>query len=118
MVELQLKKLRKESNLSQAEMAKILNLSTRGYQDMEYGTHQANYDRLAMIADYFGCSIDYLLGHQTNNIIHLDSFTSKEKVAISLMKELDDDQLTLLLGYLARMTNTSLDEVQRKIEEK
>lgn len=113
-----LKQMRKNLNLSQQELAKKLQLAKATYARYEIGASEPPIEVLISIADYFGCSIDYLLGHQNSNIIHLDSFTSKEKVAINLMKELDDDQLTLLLGYLARMTNTSLDEVQRQIEEK
>ena len=113
-----LKLLRKNKGLTLDELAKETGISNPMLSNYELGKVNPPVKILIQLSDYFGCSIDYLLGHQTSNIIHLDSFTAKEKVAINLMKELDDDQLTLLLGYLARMTNTSLDEVQRKIEEK
>lgn len=112
-----LKLLRKNAGKTQQEMADILKTTYRTYQNYESDVTEMPYASLIVAADYFGCSIDYLLGHQSNNIVHLDSFTTKEKVAIDLIRELDDDQLTILLGYLARMTNTSLDEVQRKLEE-
>lgn len=114
---LNLRRLREDRGLTQKDMAEKLQVSKPTYCHYETGRYEPDLKTISWLADYFGCSIDYLLGHQTSNIIHLDSFTAKEKVAINLMKELDDDQLTLLLGYLARMTNTSLDEVQRKIEE-
>ena len=112
-----LKLLRKNRGLTLDELAKETGISNPMLSNYELGKVNPPVKILTKLADYFGCSIDYLLGHQSSNIVHLDSFTTKEKVAIDLIRELDDDQLTILLGYLARMTNTSLDEVQRKLEE-
>ena len=48
-----LKELRRERGLKQREMAEICGLKLRSYQDYEY---------LVAIADYFGVSLDYLMG--------------------------------------------------------
>lgn len=112
-----LKFLRNNAGLSQAELAAKLKMPQTTYSHYESGRSEPSIENILKIADYFGCSIDYLLGHETKNILHLDSWTAKEKVAINLMKQLDDDQLTLLLGYLAKMTDTPLEEVQNKLGE-
>ena len=57
-----LKKLRQERGLKQREMAEICGLKLRGYQCYEYGTSCPDFDGLVALADYFGVSIDYLLG--------------------------------------------------------
>ena len=57
-----LKELRQERGLKQREMAEICGLKLRGYQCYEYATSCPDFDGLVFLADYFGVSIDYLLG--------------------------------------------------------
>lgn len=104
-----LKKLRKERGLSQTEMAKKFGMSFRTYQNIEYGYTETTYQNLIRFADFFGCSVDYLLGHQSKDIFFIDSFTKDQQKAISMIKKLDEKETAMLLGYLARMTNTPLE---------
>ena len=53
--------LRREHNLTQAEVAKEVGLSPRGYQDLELG-RKPKYDTLLSIADFYGVSVDWLMG--------------------------------------------------------
>lgn len=106
-----LKLLRANAGLNQRDMAQKLNIAKATYAHYESGRSEPSIDTLIKLADYFNCSIDYLLGHETKGILHLDSFTESQQKAIGLIKKLDDDQMLLLLGYLARMTDTPLDEI-------
>lgn len=106
-----LKLLRKNAKLTQQELADKMNLSLRGYQAIENEINQTSYDNLIKLSNMFGCSIDYLLGHTTQGVIHINNFTKSQQKAISMIKQLDDDQMLLLLGYLARMTDTPLDAI-------
>ena len=54
--------LRKEKNLSRAEIGTILNVSTRLISYWENGERQCDFDMLIKIANCFSVSIDYLLG--------------------------------------------------------
>lgn len=58
----QLKKLRKSQNLSQVKFAKIFNISNGTIAMWETGKRQPDSEMLSKIADYFGVSVDYLLG--------------------------------------------------------
>ena len=53
--------LRKESGLTQAQVAQEIGLSGRGYQDLELGATPRG-DTLSAIADFYGVSIDWLMG--------------------------------------------------------
>ena len=53
--------LRKEKKLTQAEVAKEVDLSARGYQDLELGA-KPRYDALLHIADFYDVSVDWLMG--------------------------------------------------------
>ena len=53
--------LRGEKNLTQAQVAQDVGLSARGYQDLELGATPRG-DTLLAIAEFYGVSIDWLMG--------------------------------------------------------
>lgn len=110
-----LKKLRTQKKVSQSEMAKVVNMSVRGYQNIEYGVNEASYTILNKLADYFGCSIDYLLGHQTNSIIQLEMLTQSQREAIDLVKTLNDKEAYSVVGYINHMRGEPLNDLVEKI---
>ncbi len=57
-----LKQLRKEKKLKQSDMAELLELTTRHYQQIEYGKVNIPTLTLIFLADYFDVSLDYLVG--------------------------------------------------------
>ena len=54
--------LRNERNVSQVALAKEVGVSSRVYQDYEYGKREAQMTTLIRMADFFGVSLDYLTG--------------------------------------------------------
>lgn len=64
-----LKALRKEKGLKQREMADILGCTDRNYQKMEYGDINIPGLTLIQLADYFGVSLDYLVGRSEDRRI-------------------------------------------------
>ena len=59
---LHLKELRKLRNVTQRQLANDIGASERGIQQYELGERKPNYDMLIALANYFGVSIDYLVG--------------------------------------------------------
>ena len=57
-----IKDLREDHDLKQEDLAKVLNISQRTYSHYENGTRKIPLDILVALADYYGCSVDYLLG--------------------------------------------------------
>lgn len=57
-----LKELRIEKNLKQSDLAQVLKVSSRTISFYENGKRECNFNTLLKISDYFGVSIDYLLG--------------------------------------------------------
>lgn len=55
-------KLREAQGLRQEDVAKILGVSRQAYCTYENDKRQAGYETLIKLADYFGVSVDYLLG--------------------------------------------------------
>lgn len=61
-----IKKLRKQRNLTQEQIAEIFGVSSQAVSKWEIGSSYPDISLLAIIADYFGVSIDYLLCHDTS----------------------------------------------------
>ena len=61
-MEFRLKALRKERNVSQLKLALDLNMNQNSISRYETGEREADYETLIRFADYFGVSLDYLLG--------------------------------------------------------
>lgn len=58
-----IKKLRKQRNLTQEQIAESFGVSCQAISKWECGFSYPDISLLPIIADYFGISIDYLLGH-------------------------------------------------------
>lgn len=54
--------LRKERNMTQQQIADLLNQTLRAYQYCESGHHVPEYRNLIALADFFDVSLDYLTG--------------------------------------------------------
>ena len=61
-MEFRLKKFRKAKKISQVKLAIDLNMNQNSISRYENLERQADYDTLIKFADYFGVTIDYLLG--------------------------------------------------------
>ncbi len=57
-----LKLLRTEQNISRAQLAEKLNVSTRLISYWENGQRECDFNTLLAIADFFSVSVDFLLG--------------------------------------------------------
>ena len=64
-----LKDLRENHDLTQAELAGILNISQRGYSHYETGNNDIPTEFLIKLANYYNVSIDYIL-ERTNQKEH------------------------------------------------
>lgn len=76
-----LAKLRKEKGLTQEELAKALNITRSALSLYEIGKRDPDTETLKKMAEYFGVSIDYLLG-RTNlpNGFIPEEYQQKHKV--------------------------------------
>ena len=61
-----IRNLREDHDLKQRQLAEILNCSQRVYSNYEHGDIDIPTEILIKLSDYYGVSIDYILG-QTDN---------------------------------------------------
>lgn len=53
--------IRKDSGMTQAELAKKLGVTIKHISECERGVSSFSLDKMIMITDIFGCSLDYLI---------------------------------------------------------
>ena len=82
-----LRELRKDKNLTQKELAKLLPLSKNSICEYEKGRSEPNIETLIKLADIFDCSIDYLVGR------------SDELGVVKSVRESDSGESYLTLQY-------------------
>lgn len=62
-----IKELRLNKGISQKDLAFVLNVSAAAFSGYETGKYQADIPTYIKIADFFGVSLDYLLGREDAN---------------------------------------------------
>ena len=60
---MRLKELRLENNVSQVQIAKLLNMSKMAISHWEKGNSEPSIEQLKILAKYFDVSVDYLIGY-------------------------------------------------------
>ncbi len=116
-----IKQLRERESLTQAQMAKILDITKSGYVKYERGEREPRYGVLVALSQYFDVTIDYLLGKseeenpyisnvsrigdvvQSDRFIKLHGSNSKsvqkmisDLIDIAFLAEFDDSYLDFL----------------------
>ena len=105
-----LKKLREEKNLTQNEMAQILNVNQSNYSKYEKNIIEPNLDTLKKIADFYGVSLDYLCEHETKNLLDTSNYNEYKKGVIYALGQLNEKNDLILLGYITHMLAEQMKE--------
>ena len=102
-----LKELRFSRDLSQAELAKLLEVSPSLISGYEIGTKTPSFNMLEKLADFFNVDIDYLRGKQeaTTEIV-----TGEAHLLLEIFKRLDDHSQALVLGYARGLMDLQADK--------
>lgn len=80
--------LRKERKLLQADVANKVGIARATYGAYEQGSRQPDFETLEKLADFFGVSVDYLLG-RTN----ISALTPQEKDEAAFQAFINDPEL-------------------------
>ena len=101
-----IKYLREKNNLSQKELANILNIANSTLSQYESGDRVPSDDIKIKIADYFNVSLDYLLGRTSN----------PNKTLVSIEEEFEDPEIKILARSARSLTPEQLKAVQAVID--
>ncbi len=111
-----IKSLRKEKGLSQIELANALKMGRSCLSMIEIGRNEPTASNLILFADFFECSIDYLLDREDDfgnvNVSASSgvSLSKEEQELLRLFKKLDRDFRHRALGFMKKLADVNDDE--------
>ncbi len=99
-----LKQLREENNLTQLELAQKFNITSQTISQYERGIRTPDFNLLNSITDFFGVSVDYLLGRtDIRNFNDNNASVDKEKLSL-----IDDYK---------KLNSTGKKEAEKRVKE-
>lgn len=114
-------KLRDEKNLKDSDVSKATGITKSTFSDWKKGRSKPKLEKLQLIADFFGVSVDYLMGNELlkpltlADAIYLNSikdektltaFSERDRLlyeATERLEEYSEKDLLLILQMLERM---------------
>ncbi len=119
---MRIKEMRNELNLTQIELAKAINTSQRNVGRWENEENEPTSSFLIALADFFQCSVDYLLGRSddfgnvTVSGVAGEQLLDEEKELLRIYRSIDSELQHRALGYMRRLFDVGKDEagVQRE----
>lgn len=102
-----LRQLRLMKNKTQEEICQVCGFKQGNYTSWETGRYTPTADNLIKLANYFGCSVDYLLGRESEDgvivVSESNEYTQNEKDLIELFRQLSVRQQYAALGFMKGM---------------
>ena len=99
-----LKTLRKNAEMTQEQVANKCCISQSNINTWETGRSLPSFDGLVTLADCFGCSVDYLLGRESEEgiiVVNEDmNYSSDEKNLINLYRKLSSKKKEAVVDYI------------------
>ena len=91
-----LKQLRKQQNLTQTELANLLNLSHGAIAMWETDKRQPDNDTLVRLANFFNVSVDYLLGLSNQEY----ELTDENKQLLAMIDQLSPEDREAITRFV------------------
>lgn len=90
--------LAKEKKITNQQLCKILETNPNKIYDWKIGKSKPSAEDVSKLADYFGCSVDYLLGRE--NTSDTTVLPAKLQELVDTASSLSEEQLSDLLRYV------------------
>lgn len=98
-----LSEIRKQKGITQKEAAKAANIAYQTYNNYENDKAIPPLDNLIKLADFFGCSIDYLVGREDEDgaiMIYGNQLSKDENQLIDKLRALPDIKKKIAYKYI------------------
>ena len=116
---MRLKELREQHNISQSELAKILKVSSAAISNWEKGKRQPDLNMIITMADYFGVSVDQVIGRKAyerpRELTKREHTANQDRIAelYEKLKVLDEEYIpaidSIVDGLINKKSNQWLD---------
>lgn len=109
----QLRGLRKQHGLTQEQLANALSCAKSTISQYENGINEPDLEMLTRIADFFGVSLDFLLGRDTYNKRNRDEDRETENSDFLLKERLTPDEAEYLKEALNSLRRWQAKQSER-----
>lgn len=106
-----IRELREDKRYTQTQLAKAIGVGQTTVANYEKGTRTPDAEKLNKIADFFGVTIDYLLGRSQENLL----YNEEKKISVSMITL--NNVYKILLEYLIKGRRELAREVVRDFYE-
>ena len=100
--------LREQLNVSQKAVADYIGLSRQAYAHYEFGDRYPDLKTLCKLADFFGVSVDYLLGRETCNLALSPPPSEYQRIYESQPRETQENILEFMKVFSKASIKTQL----------
>ncbi|OLN21930.1 hypothetical protein BTO30_12045 [Domibacillus antri] len=104
-----LKRLRKNKQKTQKEMAEFLGITRQAYGHYENGSRQPDLSTIEKLADFFEVTTDYLIKGKERNVTDTD-LSDDEKKMLAFFK---NPELNLFFKEMAQSKEEQLEEMRQ-----
>lgn len=111
-----LKLLRLESGLTQAQLAEKLNIGQTTIAAYENGVHEPQMFSLIAYANYFGCTVDYLVATTTNEDMIIEEnlpesvVKSEDFALVRKISQLQPKARKLVVDYIEMISKSDINK--------
>lgn len=105
-----LKKLRKSKNLTQAEVALMLNTSQSNYCKYEQGKVDPDINTLKKLADCLHTTVDNIIEHDVPYLLDKSMLSNEQNNAINEIRKLSNDDCLRVIAYIAGLKQGKQDQ--------
>lgn len=99
-----LKDLRKEKGITQKQLADMLKVGRPTIAGYETKGKEPDFDTVVLLADYFGVTVDYMLGRDETRKkpaeIDLDGLSEVQRANFELLKALSPEEAVRVQAYI------------------
>lgn len=106
-ISVKIKDLRLEKNLKQKDVAKMLHIATNTLSQFENNKGRPSLEVLSAMADFYGCSIDYLVGRDDDYSAPTFYTSSEEQELIKAYRQLSFDQQQVVKVQLGALVEVN-----------
>lgn len=112
LLKMRLVELRKKRKLTQKELADKLGIARTTYSGYENGNREPDFDTVQKLADFFGVSIDYLVGRVNNQ---KEILSDKERRMYGAVGNMSIEELKSLFEF-EEAEEEDIKEIIKEIE--
>lgn len=118
-IEATIKSLREAKGLSMAKVAAALALPKGTYASYEYGHREPGIEVLLKLADFYGVTVDYLLGREPKNpMLELPTKPISDDEFIAMYESLPPFAKEIFVEVMAKLSKAAQESSRQSKEEK